>query len=398
MIKSRYTVIIAVVVSVLIAFPLGYLSRGPPVPPVETILIGISPYYVGDDWWRVELLGAKCYAEDHGYGIVVLDPNASVETQIKDIRYMVDSVGVNVLIIAPTELETPVAAIEYAISQGVPVITIDQFADTDKISIAISAGLARAGKEATEALIDMMKKDGVELKGTVFIVTGPLGASWSSTLTDAEKSVLSEYPDLTVQVFVCPNWGADEGIDHIVNGVLGFGKPLAVIGNNTTTGIGAIEGLKRAEIAVPTGQEGHVYTVCFDGADSAMGPGGYMEQRIQDINSTAPSVHFISLAQYFANLIFENGEDALPSVGTTLISDLTKPDGPLPDGKWNLVLERGCMEYKGENPWKNAAAWAPVTIENNYGHRWLKTSFMITTYETLDDYTGFAKLGRSWLE
>jgi len=54
--------------------------------PVRKLKIGFSPYYVDDDWYRVDVKGAEFYAEDHGNELLILNPHGDPETQIKNVK------------------------------------------------------------------------------------------------------------------------------------------------------------------------------------------------------------------------------------------------------------------------------------------------------------------------
>lgn len=362
--------------------------------PKKAYVFGWSPYYIDDDWMRIDAAGAWFYAEDHGYTLITLNPHGDPETQIKNVKYLVGGVGVDALIISPTDPKALTEVIDWAVKEkGVPVICTNTDAETDSIAITVMSGTVEIGEMIAEAMVEAVKGAGLELEGNVFVASGPYGETQARMLWEGYNNVLGEYPDLELQRFECPTWGADEAQKAIVDAVAGMGKPLMVLGTNMTTTIGCVEGVKRAGVATPRGEPGHVFVGGFDCSKSAA---DYIKEGLLDAVSDVPNPHWEGLGQYFARMVIEEGVDALPPVGTTVIDDITKPDGPQPDGTWNIALERGCKEHKGVNPWTNPV-WAPAEVVSAFGHRWLKTGGIIVTPENVDTYVGWYVLVDYWL-
>ncbi len=355
---------------------------------------GLAPYYIDDDWYRTDVMGAKYYADMRGYELVVQNPHGKIEEQIKQIRYMVTGMGIEGLIVTPCDLVVIVDTLEWVKDQGVPIIATFYDVDTDAVDLSIIPDFHFIGKRMAEELIKRAKKDGVGISGPVFIVTGPSVDYQSKTLTEGEMEYLKNYPDLEVIRLECPNWGTDEAISRVVEGYHGYGRPFAILANNMTTGVGIVEGVKTAGIAVPRGKEGHVYLASFDGCKSIQDA---MEEGLLDCFADIANPHIDCIAQDLLCIIKEQGVDALPDVGTTIISDPSKPFGPQPDGTWNLPQAQKTI--KGVNPWA-LAPWAPakVTMYKNY-HRRLNTGASIVIPETLPEFKKYSwvKLVEAWL-
>jgi len=366
----------------------------PPTPTKKAYVFGLSHYYIDDDWTRVEVQGAQFYAEDHGYSLMVTNPHGDVETQVKDVKHLVGSVGVDAMLISPTDPKILTETIDWTVKEKhTPVICWNTTAETDSIAITIMSGTVQVGEMIAQAMVDAVKESGLELKGNVFVPSGPYAETQARMLWEGYNNVLAKYPDLELQRFECPSWGADEALKAIVDAIAGMGKPLMVLGTNVTTLLGSVEGVKRAGVAIPRGEPGHIFVGGFDCAKEAA---NYVKEGLLDAVSDVPNPHWLGLAQYFAKMVIEEGVDALPPVGTTLIDDITKPDGSQPDGTWNIALERGCLEHKGANPWTNPV-WAPAKIESLFGHRWLNTGAVIVTPKNVDTYVGWYLLVDKWL-
>jgi ABC-type sugar transport system substrate-binding protein len=361
--------------------------------PVRKLKIGFSPYYVDDDWYRVDVKGAEFYAEDHGNELLILNPHGDPETQIKNVKYMVES-GIDALIISPTDPKALTETIDWvAKDKKIPVICTNTDAETASIAITVMSGTVEIGEMIAEAMVNAVKKDGVELEGDVFVASGPYGETQARMLWEGYNNVLGKYSGLKLQRFECPTWGADEAQKAIVDAIKGIGKPLMILGTNMTTTLGCVEGVKRAGFAIPRGKSGHIYVGGFDCSKAGA---EYIKEGLLDAVSDVPNPHWEGLGQYFARLVVEKGIDALPPIGVTVIDDITKPDGPQPDGTWNIALERGCKEHMGANPWTNPV-WAPAKVVEAFGHRWLRTGGIIVTPENVDTYEGWYVLVDKWL-
>ncbi|MEM2842947.1 MAG: sugar ABC transporter substrate-binding protein [Candidatus Bathyarchaeia archaeon] len=392
----------------------GYLASKPPAPAIEktvtetkTITVtpavttpvkkykwGLSPYYIDDDWYRVEVMGAQYYAEDRGYELLVFNPHGNIETQIKDIRHMVSALKIDGLVVTPCDLVVIIDTLEWVHDQGIPIIATFYDVDTSVVDLSIISDFSLIGKAMAEEMIKAAQKDGVKIEGPLFIVTGPSVDYQSKSLTNAQKSVFENYPDLKPIVLECPAWGTDEAIKNVVDGYHGYGKPFGIIGNNMTTSIGVVEGMKTAGIAVPRGSKGHIYTSTFDGAEAIW---DYMEAGLIDCFADIPNPHIDSLAQDLLGIIKEKGVEGLPPVGAKVISDWSKPEGPQPDGSWNILLHG--KEHKGVNPFK-VAPWAPAEMIIYEGlHRRLNCPAAIVTPEKLADYKliSWVSLVKAWL-
>jgi len=355
---------------------------------------GLSPYYIDDDWYRVDIIGAQYYADDNNYDLIVQNPHGNIESQIKDIRNMVSGFGAQGIITCATD-PTLADTLKWAHDKGVAIVpTFYEFdAGSDTIDCTLLTDKATTGKNMAKVTVDAAKADGVEAKGPVFIVTGPKSDYQSVILTGNQEEVFKDYPDLKVVEFECPTWGTDEAVKRVVDAFHAYGKPFAICGNNMTVSIGVVEGMKTAGIAVPRGQAGHVYCATFDGAQQIQ---DYMKEGLVDSFSESPNPHIDCLAQEICRIIKEKGVDGLPKAGTKVISDPSKPDGAQNDGTYNIVLRAN--DHKGKNPWA-LAPWAPCTMIEHTGHLQLSIPQATITRDKLDAYAKvhWTQLVNAWL-
>ena len=177
----------------------------------------------------------------------------------------------------------------------------------------------------------------------------------------------------------------------VVDAIAAFGPPLGIVACNASTGMGVMEALKTADAAIPRGRRGHVYTGVVD-VEKPMKE--YMHQGICDAGVDQPNLFYGTLAQYFLQTYIEEGEDMIPPVGVTVYSDPNKPNGPQPDGTWNIYLTGEVHE--GVDVYKYPS-WAPAPVVESYGHRWLQVRPAIVTPENAEELPIWSNVVDPWL-
>lgn len=337
--------------------------------------------------------GVKYYAADQGDTAITLNPNFSVEAQIRDLRYMVKGLKVDGIFITPLSDVALVGVIEWCIDQGVPVVCWNTDVKSAKMPLSILVSNVRFGEATAEALVEEIKKDGVELKGKVFVMgCGVPTDPWVPKRNGGVINVLKKYPGIDVVEYFAPGASLEITKERVVEGITAFGKPLAIFGTNCTTDVGVIEGLKTKGMLVPRGEPGHVYVGCLDT------PSRVKEDMLKgyvDVSADQPNLAYGFLSVYFLRLIKEKGVDALPPIGTTVICDPSKPEGPQPDGTWNAVPKGGVHE--GVCP-TDMTYWAPAKVVDYYGHRWLQTEVYVSTPETVEEAPIWINVVEKWLK
>ena len=120
-----------------------------------------------------------------------------------------------------------------------------------------------------------------------------------------------------------------------------------------------------------------------------------MLERYIDISVDQPNLAYGFLSVYFLRWIKENGVDSLPSIGSTVICDPNKPEGPQPDGTWNAVPKG--EEHEGVRS-TDMTYWAPAPVVEKYGHRWLVTGVYVSTPETVAEAPIWVNVVEKWLK
>ncbi len=387
--KKRFVLYFTVFLTLLILFTFN-IASAEKQEEGKGYLWGNSPYEQVSDWYRVLVKASNYYALDNGNKVINLNPNMNVDTQIRDLHYMLAQ-GIDGILMAPTSATGLVSTIDEIVAKGIPVVTYDADAKTPKVLINIRVSNKKIGELAAAEMIKAAKKDGAEIKGKVLLISGSTTNIAAVERRDGALEVLKKYPSLEPVVYMIEGWSQADSTKTVVNAVSAWGAPFGIVACNSYVGIGAIEGLKSSNSAIPRGQKGHVYVGVVD-VEKPMKD--YMHQGLCDVGIDQPQLFYPTLAQYFLQKYLQEGEKAIPPVGVTVISDPDKPDGPLPDGKWNIYLKGN--EHDGVNIFKYPT-WAPAPVVENFGHRWLQVRPTVVLPENCDTLPIWSNVVDKWL-
>lgn len=133
----------------------------------KPIVIGLSVPYLGAHFFSTMNREAEQVAAQLGVTLVVADAWGQTSKQAADIANFVTQ-GVQGILISPQTTELLVPAIEAAVKAGIPVVTVDRTANTDKVLFHVGADNVQAGAAAAQFIIDRLKNKGsaIELEGS----------------------------------------------------------------------------------------------------------------------------------------------------------------------------------------------------------------------------------------
>lgn len=98
----------------------------------DVITVGVSLFYRRDEYYKDLDSGFVYEAEKAGYKLIVQDADADPAKQTQQIEDFVTE-GVDIIALAATDPDGMVPAIEDAVAAGIPVLTFDGPANTDKV-------------------------------------------------------------------------------------------------------------------------------------------------------------------------------------------------------------------------------------------------------------------------
>jgi ABC-type sugar transport system substrate-binding protein len=348
---------------------------------------GDTPFEMEEEWYWTLNRAALAYATSVGDRIMSIDPHMSLENQTSDIGFMMQA-GINGLMGCPIDPEGSVKVFEQVNSNGLPIVTYDGDADTPVIDMNVRCDGVRLGSQLGQAFVKKIQAAGVDLKGTVFMCYHGAANPIQTDRKNGMESVLKNYPDLKIVEYATES--NQEKAKTAVYEAAQTTKPFAVMATNLTQLIGAVEGLQSANLAVPTGQSGHIWVAGVDAGSDVL---KMIDSGLIDAAIDQPNLFYGALAVKFLRTIKLQGASALPQIGQTVISDNTKPEGPQSDGSYNVLLPD--LTYRGVQPF-HYPIFAPCPVVKNFGHAWLQVNAFLVDKTNADTAPIWANVAKAW--
>ncbi len=226
------------------------------------IVIGVSQ--CSEDIWRDKLntelqIGTFLYDDVE---LKLESANDNDKRQIEQINKFVDE-GVDLLIVAPNQVNTISSAIDRAYDKGIPIILFDRKTDSDKYTAFIGADNYSIGQTMARWIVSRLDGHGnvVELEGL----------SGSSPAIDRHRGFADEiekYPDIKIIDNRSTDWTKESGREAM-DSVLAHHRDIdCVYGHNDRIAMGAREAIEEAKL----GRE-----VIYTGIDALPGEDGGIE-------------------------------------------------------------------------------------------------------------------------
>ena len=183
------------------------------------------------DWQNAEL---KMEANFHeGVELRFASALDDSQRQIQQIDSLVQS-GIDLLIVAPNQLQSVSPAIDRAYDQGIPVIVFERKTDSQKYTAFVSADNYEMGRQMGEYIA---KRIGGE--GKVMEIMGLKGSSPADERHNGFMDAMRQYPKIEVAITLQGDW-TEEMAYRAVKDYKGEITGLdAVFGHNDRTAIGA---------------------------------------------------------------------------------------------------------------------------------------------------------------
>ena len=342
----------------------------------KSYFFGHDTLYMGDEWMKVTDKAIHYYCDDNGWKILTQNAHLKAEDQIKQMRYFA-SQGVNGIIWSPVDSVATADVAKYCKDHGVPTITYNTDVQSDAVPITIMFDSRAVATELANMVIDYLKKTYGEPKGIVISLQGDAANDSDRDRAEGYKAVFSKYPGIKfVEYYTYSKMETAE--TNTFNAIQQFGRPVAIVSQNTTNSRGGLKALERQNMMVKRGEKGHVFIASIGGAPAYL---DLMKEGMVDLGYVQPNLFYGPLALHYLKVVIEKGEDALPAIGSTV----TEKD---------LKITGGVHEI---NPWKDQV-WAPAKVGEHYGHRWLKVRGMLVTPENVNDNRIWGNAAKVWLK
>jgi ribose transport system substrate-binding protein len=124
--------------------------------------------------------------------LVVTDAQGDANTQIQQIRSMIDS-NVDAIILIAGSSSAPARVLADACAKGIAIINFDSLVDTNDVTAKVNTDSAQWGDQAAKFLIDAMGG-----KGKILVLNGPAGISVSDDRRKGAEPVLKANPNVKI--------------------------------------------------------------------------------------------------------------------------------------------------------------------------------------------------------
>jgi len=338
---------------------------------------GHGTLYMGDEWMKVTDKAIHLYCADQGWKVMTQNPDLKAEQQIKDMRYFVAQ-GVDGIIWSPVDSQALAETAEYCLAQGVPTITYNTDVNSDAVPITVLFDSKAAAMTLAEEAVDYIKETRGAVKGIVISLQGDSSNDSDRSRAEGYKEVFSKYPDIKfLEYFTYSKM--DVAQQNTFNAIQQFGKPVAIVTQNSTNARGGMNALEAQGMLIPnTNPKEHVFIASIGGAPDYL---DLMKKGLCDRGFVQPNLFYGPLALELLKIVIEQGVDALPAVGTTVNAA-------------DILIKGG---YHDIGPWEDPL-WAPAEVDESFGHRWLKVKGMLVTPENVDDKRIWGNAARAWLK
>jgi len=216
--------------------------------------IAIVPKALTGEYWVRCKKGAEAAAKQFGVKLTFIGPSAETEVdkQIDIVENLITR-GVDAIGISPCDGKALVPVIEKAIAKGIPVVTVDSDAKTNKRLAYIGTDNEKAGEMAAKELANLMGG-----KGKVLIIQGVPGAENLMQRVKGFKRVIAKYPQIKIVSEQACQSDQTKALDITENALTAHPDLGGIFGVNAPGAPGAAQAVKAA------GKTGKVKIVGFD--------------------------------------------------------------------------------------------------------------------------------------
>ncbi len=214
------------------------------------------------EFWQFVLVGARNYAKEHPDLVTVTTdgpPNeADIDQQVSILENVI-SRHPDGIVLASTSSEATVPAIEKAVGEGIPVVTIDNKVKTDKVASFLATNNTLGGKLAAQELVNQLKAAGRSLKGKIALISAMAAVQ---VLVDRDAGFVAGMKEYAPDISVIPAQYTNNDVFQAVNVAhdLMLSNPdiVGIFADNNTTGDGT------ARVVTESGKQDSIIAVAFD--------------------------------------------------------------------------------------------------------------------------------------
>ncbi|MBS2100292.1 substrate-binding domain-containing protein [Carboxylicivirga linearis] len=243
----------------------------------QEYLIGFSQCSSGD--WRAQM-ESEMYRElifHNDMEMIIKNAEDDAELQIRQIRELV-AAGIDLLIVAPIEIDAIEPLVEEVYQSGLPVILIDRKTNSDNYTAYVGGDNVLIGNTAGTYLADKLKRE-----GNIIEILGSLNSSPAIERMVGFETVISKYPHLKIIDKVYSNWNNKVVLDSLPSKLQSNSKISAIYAHTDFLAAAASEVVRQV---MP---DNDIVIVGIDGSPEAGGGIELVEKNVIDATLIYPT-------------------------------------------------------------------------------------------------------------
>ena len=175
-----------------------------------------------------------------GVEVIYVDAQNDSSKQVAAVEGFI-SQKVDGMLISPMTVDSIVPAIEESVKAGIPVVTVDRKANTDKVLVHVGADNVEGGRAAARYMVKQLNG-----KGNIIELEGTPGASPAIDRKKGFDEVIAQNPGIKILVSQTAQFDRAKGHDVMENLMQAYPNFDGVFGANDEMIIGAIEAMSAA--------------------------------------------------------------------------------------------------------------------------------------------------------
>ncbi|AOT69593.1 ABC transporter substrate-binding protein [Geosporobacter ferrireducens] len=229
----------------------------------KTYKISVIVKATDSDYWQTLLAGAKAAEADSNGKVVVTTDGPPSETDIdKQVSILENVIATqpDAVVIASSSSDATVPAVENAVANGIPVITIDNKLNTDKYTSYLATDHRLAAGMAAEAMVKDWNGMGIDPSGKKVIVISSVAGS--KVNTDRTEGFIAKITELVPNIVVLETQYGENDIAKALNiaenTIAANPDLIGIFGDNNHMGVGIAKALEES------GKHNEIVTYAFD--------------------------------------------------------------------------------------------------------------------------------------
>jgi len=334
--------------------------------------VAFMPFHIPCMWFGPYTAGGYWYMEQKGHKVRTQNAGWDTKQMNTILKTWAEDPDLEAVIIAPLGGEEVLPGIRALKESGKTVVLSNNEAGyCPEASFCVRFDSPAGCRDGAIEVAKMLEKKYGKAEGVVILGLGDVRNSEHLERAAGAREGFDKYPGIEVHEFVSD---MDAGVAVTKTGTMlrTLPKVDALFSVGMLEFMGMINALKREEMAFPKDDPRHIICVGMDTCPDVINPA--VKEGIVDFVIDQPVLAYNALASYYLLKLLDEGEDALPKPGDTIMPEDVDIKSKAP--------EIGIMVP--------ADAWAPAKVfdtTKEFGHIWIKTNYRIIDDTNVDDST-----------